>query len=361
MEKFKLRAKDVDALLFGEETEETVKNSELFNFVTELASKAEPNRKFRAPYDYETDRWYFYLPIKLEKPMDPAEDFALIPFTLVWKIGRNCCPLGWYELLFPDYSIEITHGKKRYNKLYKTIIKETERILPQINKSLLENHIPYIFRGGKIKRKYILGKQPELTEEEAKKLLEQYKSREKKEIHPPISLRDYLRVAGYCLKAVFPEQANLSDKEIYDKHADFRRPYILEIDEDDPEAFKKWFEEYSPYKIGTHPFEILAGHHDIGIVLRPPVNGEEPFFPEVKTYILEVDSPAAYSDYLKCVKALIKKRVTFEAVTLEDVLSYLTGEAYLSVNRHWGIIRCDGTQKFTKYVEWELPLPKLKT
>ena len=358
MNAIRLSLKSVEDLLFSEDRL-TVINFDIFKTCEMLSSKADPNLVFS-----ENDkRWLnFYFPVRVEKKMLPAEDFALIPFALVWLNS----PTGYtgYHLIFPSgLEVQIKERVRKNDLIYKlvkdknykekllNILLETINFLPKLkeDRSILEHHVPYIFRQGKIKRKYII--KPGMSLEEAKKLLEVYKKREKKEVYP-ISLRDYLRVTGYCLKAIYSKESNLSDREIYEKHSDFRRAGMLELKENNPKTFERWYEHGVWY--GSHPFEIVTSLRGHGILLFPPDRSE-------KHYKLSVGNEFYYKDYLKTIKALIDKRVSFEAPQLGEVLEYLTGEVYLPVNKGLFSVECNGNEPFVKHVEWEpLKLPKLK-
>jgi len=344
-----LNYKQLESTLFEDVK---VENSELFDLTSQLAQKAEPNLVFSE----KDKRWlYFYLPVLIDEQMYPATELALVPLALIWqKRSRpTCCET--YYLIFPSLgSIQITKGTQHVSNIYKEILRDTIDFLPKLkaNPKLVEDLVPYIFRRGRIKRKYV--EKPELSEEEARKLLELYKKRNKSGIYP-ISLKDYLRVAGYCIRAVYPEKSHLSDRELYERHSDFRRADMLKLDPENPKEFSEWYE--SKIWLGSHPFEIIAGASTIGIVLFPPDKKKKRY----KLIVGEHPLHAFDLHYVKCVKALLKKNVPFDAPQLEKVLDYLTGEAYLPVNEDpWGI-ECEGTEEFVKYVEWEpLTIPKLK-
>ena len=327
-----------------------IESSELFNLARELAQKAEPNLCFG-----ENDRrWiFFYLPVSISRYMPPAEKFALIPFALIWQKHSFHCEIYYLVFPYPLSSIEVVKGNRRVSKMYRRILEDTIDFLPNIkaNPQLIEKHVPYIFRRGRIKRKYV--EEPELSREYAAKLLRLYESRNRSEIYP-ISLKDYLKTAGCCIRAVYPEESSLSDYELYERHSDFRRAGILELDPENPEEFTRWYESRAWW--GSHPFEIIAGVLTIGIVLFPPDK-------ETRRYRLIVGEPFhAYAlAYVKCVEALIESNIPFDALQLEKVLDYLTGEAYLPVNEDPWSVKCDGSEEYAKYVEWEtLKIPKLK-
>jgi len=335
-----LTFRQVEELLYSGNV--LIESNKLFKKCADLASKAEPN----LTYGENDKRWlYFYFPVRLDRELPPAKDFALIPFALIWLNDRNG---ERYYIAIKTHSTEIRKGSQN-SEIHESILDGAKKILPELNEELLEEHVPYLFREGKVKRKYV--EKPELSKKEAEEIIEAYKGRSRKAVYP-ISLKDYLKTAGYCLRAIFPEKAQLSDRELYEQCSDFRRAGMLDLPENDPKAFTDWYNS-DAWK-GTHPFEILHSSSNYGLELLPPIEDR-------RRYVLSVGSELLYSDYIKAVRALIENGVSFEAPELRDVLAHLTGKAYLPVNKSYDSIKCDGTEPFAKHVKWEpLKLPKLK-
>lgn len=342
-----------------------ISSSELFELAKRLSEIVYPS----VTYGNNDIRWLnLYLPVTPDIPLEPAKDVALIPFSLVFQkfigggeryiislplvlISQNSIDKNKYYILRKNVTITLRKGEERTDEIYKLMLEETANFLNRMKNSdiKLENYVPYLFRKGKVKRKYVV--QPQISEDEARQILELYEKRNKGEIYP-ISLEDYLKVAGICLRAIFPGDAHLSYRELYEKYSDFRRAGILEIDPKDKNAFKNWYE--SEEWEGSHPFEIVAGFKTIGIVLYPPTK-------EKKRFVIYVGSEIYYLHYLKAIEALVKEKIPFDASQIEEIIDYLAGETYISVNEKDGIECCKGDEEFLKYVEWdELKLPKIK-
>ncbi len=331
-----------------------IRSSELFYLLDELSSKAEPTEE-ETYKNAITKTWaYFYFPVEndTDEILLPAKDFAILYFALHYVKRRN---EEFYYMGFPTVGgVYVEKGDEKPDSRLVDIINETKNFLPRLKEdtSLPEKYVPYRYRIGKIKRKYV--HPPEMTLDEANKILKMYEKRNKGEIYP-VSLRDYLRVAGICLRTVYPKDSELSDLKIYRKHADFRHGGMLDLPMDDKKAFVEWYE--GEKWIGSHPFEIIAGFSMIGMLLYPPSRRH-------KRYNLSISSLLYSEDYVKCVEALINQNIPFDAPCLQDALDLLTGEIYISVNEWGGVVGtvyCDGDEDFVKYVEWRpLHIPKLK-
>ena len=343
---------DLENLLFSEKIK--IENSKVFDLASKLSSKAEPNYEFGK----NDKRWiYFYFPVvgvdddllTPAKEKSSSDDIALIPFALIWQNFDY----ERYYVMIPYGSdgtrIEITKGNKSYDKIYENFLKESIDYTSKLKeKGLDENLVPYAFRTGKIKRKYVVN--PEMKKEEAKKILQKYRNRNKGEVYP-ISLRDYLKTAGYCLRSVFGND-ELSDKDLYKRYSDSRRGGMLDLDMDDPNAFSRWL--HSRRWVGDHPFEIISGGISEGIVLYPPEEMR-------KRYIL-LSGEFLHDAYIKCVEALIEKQIPFDAPDIEKTLEYLTGESYIDVNKGYvSLIYTGDSSELKEHIKWDpLTLPKIK-
>ena len=136
---------------------------------------------------------------------------------------------------------------------------------------------------------------------------------------------------------------------------------MLEIkDKKSKRAYAYWLKHES--HCGGHPFEIIFSWHAHGIHLYPPEvrSREEP------CYILSVTNYAYARDFIKMVKALIKKEIPFQARDLEEVVNYLSGETYFRVNEfsehmlHY-IPSQEYKRLYFRHIEWdELKVPRWK-
>ncbi|MCK4244294.1 MAG: hypothetical protein KAX20_01570 [Candidatus Omnitrophica bacterium] len=75
-------------------------------------------------------------------------------------------------------------------------------------------------------------------------------------------------------------------------------------------------------------------------------------------YSLRVTNYAYAEDFIRMVKALVKNEIPFIAQNLEEVLDYLAGETYFTVNDYsensfFYIPSQEYKKKFFKYIEWD--------
>jgi hypothetical protein len=245
----------------------------------------------------------------------------------------------------------------RYNeKFYYNIISETLKFsyIVQKDESILQKLVPYDIRTGKIKGCYILERL--LSQQEKKDIYEKYENyrmRIENDLtkQTEISLNDYMDVAGICYKAAYPEKTeNLSNVDMYKKWADGRHGGVLDIkDFDSKKEFSEWYS--SGESIGSHPFEIVFSWHRHGIHLYPPNDSKG-------AYALRVTNYAYAWDFIEMVIALIDMKIPFEAGELENVLSYLAGDTYFTVNSGGEndfryIPSREYKQKYFYDIEWE--------
>jgi len=328
----KLRSDDFEYHLH-ELDDVQIENDKVYDLVERLTSLAYPT--YEDKYDR---RWeYFYVPIKRNKR------------TIVAPVWIMEYQNEFYITVQSFGGLHIKKGDIENEKFYYDIISEILRFIPIIKKEekILHRLIPYDIRTGRIKGCYIL--ENLLSQEEKKKILENYKS-PKPEIKD-ISLNDYLNVASICYRAAYQKEAeNLSPIQMYKRWADGRDGGMLSIkDWDSKKEFSEWY--HSGKSAGSHPFEIVFSWHKHGIHLYPP-NDSSP------CYSLRVTNYAYAWDFLKMVDALIKMHIPFNVWELEDVLDFLAGDTYFTVNRmtdhHFTYIPSkEYKEKYFPYIEWD--------
>ena len=316
--------------------EKYVENDEIYMLTEKLTNLAYPT--YEDQYDR---RWeYFYIPIKRNRKtisvpvwiMEYNKEF----FVTIQSFGR----------------FHIKKGDKETEKFYLDVFAEILRFIPILKKdeSILQELIPYDIRTGKIKGCHIL---EELLSQETKKtILENYQKHIEKKLEiKEISLNEYLDMAAICYKAAYQEKTeNLSHIDMYKKWADGRDGGMFSIQSwNSKTEFSQWHN--SGQHIGSHPFEIVFSWHEHGIHLYPP-NDSSPL------YGLRVTNYRYARDFLKMVCVLIKKQVPFEVGRLEDVLDFLTGDTYFTVNKmdehHFIYIPSrEYKQKYFPHIEWD--------
>jgi len=325
--------------------EKEIKNTQVYNLIKKLISKASPTYKDK----FDKKWFYFYLPIK-RSGCSITIPFSIMEYKKEFFVGFH--QLG---------NLHIKKGKKKIEKEYKTIFKETLRFIPLIKKTkneILKKTIPYDIRTGKIKGKYIMKKS--MLKKEKEKILLFYEKHLKKQLKiSQISLNKYLKVAAICYQAAYGKKTkNLSSLKMYKRWADGRDGGMLSIKNwNSKEEFMDW--EKSGRWIGSHPFEIVFSGHNHGIHLYPPYE-ENPY------YSLQVTNYAYARDFIKMVKSLIKKKVPFQARELKEVIEYLSGETYFTVNDYdehvfYYIPSKEYKDLYFLHIEWDkIEVPKWK-
>ena len=181
-----------------------IENSEIYNSVKKLTDKV----CFSSKDKYEK-RWEnFYLPLRRHGKI------ISIPFGMI-KYKRD-----FFCYFFHLGSLHIKRGNKIPEKIFRMTFQETIkflRIIKSTNGDIIRRTVPFDFRTGKIKGKYILRKL--ISKREKAKISQDYKQHLKKNLKiPKISLNDYLAVAGLCYKAAYRKKIeNLSPLQMYKK------------------------------------------------------------------------------------------------------------------------------------------------
>ena len=141
----------------------------------------------------------------------------------------------------------------------------------------------------------------------------------------------------------------MTAEQMYRKWADGRDCGMLEIkNKKNKEAFRHWL--ITEANCGGHPFEIVFCMIDHGIHLFPP-SPDHPYF------ILRVSNYMYAMAFLKMIKALITNDIPFEAHKFENVLDYLSGESYFTVNTYDddSVVYDPADRKLSKHIEWDEP------
>ncbi len=331
----RLNYDDIESYLHTFE-ERQVENDKVYALTAELTNLAYPTYE-----DHVDKRWeYFYVPV-----MRNSKTIA-IP---IWIMEYN---KEFFIIVQSFGSMRIKKGDTDTEKFYHKIISETVRFVPILKKdeTILKKIIPYDIRTGKIKGRYIL--ENLLPKEKKEIILKDYEKHVEKHLQvTDISLNEYLNIAAICYKAAYKKDTeNLSDLEMYKKWADGRDGGMLSIkDWSNRKEFLEWYNsgEYA----GSHPFEIVFSWHQHGIHLYPP-NEQSPY------YNLRVTNYNYAWYFLEMVNILIEKEIPFNAGELDDVLNFLVGDTYFTVNRmeehHFQYIYSrEYKKKYFPHIEWD--------
>jgi len=315
-----------------------INNDEVYNAVKKLTARVFPAYK-----ESEEERWEdFYLPLKRNSKL------ISIPFKIV-EYKKE-----FFAIFHLLGNLHITKGSRKVEKTYRNVFEETlkfTRLIKKTNGEILKKAVPYDFRTGKIKGRYILEKV--FSQKEKRKIMNDYKEHASKKFKgEACSLNEYLHIAGICYRPVYGKKARLLNPlEMYKKWADGRDGKMLSIkDGDSKKAFADWHKR--GMWVGSHPFEIVFSWHRHGIHLHPPSSHNN------WKYSLRVTNYAYAKDFIKMVKAAIKNNVPFSAYNLEEVLDYLAGETYFTVNCYsdnsfFYTLSREYRKEYFKHIEWD--------
>lgn len=327
--------------------ERQVDNDKVYILVEELTNMAHPTYE-----DHVDKRWeYFYVPVRRNRKiiaipmwiMEYNKEF----FVIIQSFGS-------FRIKKEDKDIDkgIYKENKTTEKFYRNIIKDTLRFIPILKKDerILQKMIPYDIRTGKIKGYHILDNL--LSQDIKKTILQDYQKHIEKNLKvTDISLNDYLNVAALCYNAAYhKETENFSNLEMYKRWGDGRDGGMLSIkDWDSKTEFSQWY--HSGQHAGSHPFEIVFSWHEHGIHLYPP-NEQSPY------YNLRVTNYNYAWKFLEMLIQLIKNEIPFNTGKLEDVLNFLAGDTYFTVNMMGGhhfryILSREYKQKYFPHIEWD--------
>ena len=337
----KLHYDDIEYYLHGF-NEKCIENDKVYVLTEELTQSACPT------YDDNIDkRWeYFCVPFERNRKT------IVIP---MWIMKYN---EEFFIMLQSFGNFRVKKDNKdtekfcRTEKFYRNVIAETLRFVPILKKDdrILQKIIPYDIRTGKIKGRHILDNL--LSQERKKVILENYEIHVEKDLQiTDISLNEYLNVAAICYKAAYNKEAeSISNIDMYKRWADGRDGEMLSIkDWDSKKEFYEWHN--SGRYMGGHPFEIVFSWHRHGIHLYPP-NEQSPY------YNIIVTNYAYARSFLEMVDALIKNDIPFSVGKLEDVLDFLAGDTYFTVNimdeHHFRyILSREYKRKYFSHIEWD--------
>jgi hypothetical protein len=359
-----------------------IKNEALYNKINRLIGNHFPNVR---------GGWMFYFPCKDEKGKE-----YLIPFF----VGKTRHGSIFVEIRNGgSFEVRKEEGEKRKEEekeedfLFSLIDKAIE-----IQSSLTQEEIEkkVIFRYAKIKRKELYP--PELSEEEANKLLKDYEESQKTKkpknkislfffylrqvfMQKKLNLEIYLNVFSILAKELTKKKLerierkmnetsnidyktflkgwyedlskeyktleDLKPEEVYKRCADFRRVFPFDrLEGVNPKKISnrqllRSIDE--DRKRGTHTFELEM----YGIELLP---SNKEFF------IFPLNVEGLYMEYLDAIRVLIEKKIPFstDETLLKEAIAIATGEKVVWVH-DFEIPE----SKLSKVIEWEeLPAPR---
>jgi hypothetical protein len=144
-----------------------------------------------------------------------------------------------------------------------------------------------------------------------------------------LSSGEYFRLVGCMYNAAFPAVAGHSAKEIHASKADGRHGGLLDLSDDDPQAFLEWFK--SRVWLGCHPWEIILGHPH-GILFSPLLSESGTW-----RFLLSVETPGLYIQAVKMALALGETGAPFRLKDRDSVVAALRGTDDLEIGSSYGM------------------------
>lgn len=177
------------------------------------------------------------------------------------------------------------------------------------------------------------------------------------QVEPLASLTaaEYLALAGFMYDAAFPEIVGLSPRGQRARKADTRHGGMLDLQEDDPDAFREWYA--SSTWAGSHPWEIVFGHPH-GILLFPRLDGRGRW-----RLLLRVECLGLYLPAVRMAIALGERCVPFELQAKETVVAALRGLDDVAVGPGYGRMSLEELRERRPeglvHVRWD-PVPEIR-
>lgn len=304
-----------------------IESDAFYKSIEEITSRLKPSFKD----EYESKWANFYLPVDRDGKLICTAVSIFFSYKKVYHVTFT--DLSRYGGIAVDKGDEETPGD------YAEVFDEIRRFMPFVKeggKDLVRVLHPYEWRTGRIKRKYTCDPSSLITREEGDALIAAYETHvEKNPSLTEISLNDYLKTAGVCYRAAFPDDIadfmrrerieEATDAWLHKRWADSRHGGMLFLkDPDSKKEYMDWL--LSREWRGAHPFEIVYSGNIHGITLYPPDKKES-------VYRLNVVDPFYNGEMLKMVAALIEHDVPFKAHGLEELVNYCRGESHINVNK----------------------------
>lgn len=143
---------------------------------------------------------------------------------------------------------------------------------------------------------------------------------------PEISASGFLRFCEICYQAIDcfrNEPMPLSPIEQYRRMADLRHGGLTEIDQDSPEAFRKWY--HSGQWSGAHPWEICRGGNSTHISLM--LSARE------KDWVLSLagSSVVRVTETVRMATALYRHGIPFHLRDGKEILDMVRGRDFIGI------------------------------
>jgi len=324
----------------GMYVEEVIVDTDLYNKVENLTRKIYSKRQFKSDIRWEG----LYVPVNSRGKEICIPLFIMKLknnyFLHVDKVGSIIISTKEFATRenLPNLgsAVIIDSNETKEYRVTKNLVLSLDGFLPELNKpKAIEKRVPYEYRGGKIKRKYVVSHRDLMGELTKKQIFRSYRRHLRKvRSVDRISLNEYLHTAAIAYRALYPEFRDKNSLEMYDSRADFRHGGMLDIkDANSKDEYTNWL--VSSTWSGSHPFEIIAGYRTIGICLDPPRKNK--YLPQEESgyYTLSAGGASYHKTLVDILSAFIKRKAPVRAAGLKEILNYLTGKTFLRIDEFW--------------------------
>jgi hypothetical protein len=165
----------------------------------------------------------------------------------------------------------------------------------------------------------------------------------------------YLALAGIAYDAAYPELRGRSPREQHAAKADSRHGGLLDLSEEDPDAFREWFASHT--WSGSHPWEIVFGHPH-GILLYPVPDDRWRW-----RLVLSVHCPGLYLRAVRMAIALGELGSPFRLDAMEAVVAALRGLDDVEVGPEYGRLSLEELRAQrpggVAHIRWD-PVPEIR-
>jgi hypothetical protein len=249
-----------------------------------------------------------------------SADWSIDSGTEYCRRGESLTATGESEELWASALPQLT---RRLKSALKNPIAYNRRI---------QRLIPLDARTGRVVRNWTWprGTRPPLSRKELGLLETVCERCERAAPWKSLSSSGYFRLVGRMYNAAFPELIGLSSRDQHALKADSRHSGLLNLPDEDPQAFREWFE--SRVWSGCHPWEIVFGHPH-GILFSPLLSEDGTW-----RFHLSVESPGLYIRAVKMAMAIGETGAPFVLHDKNSIVAALRGMDDVEVRPSYGML-----------------------
>lgn len=275
---------------------------------------------------------------------------------LHWKLGSDQVELPPNERGFAPWPND--------ELLWRDVLGQVQRRLawglanPDRYNRHQDRYVPMERRTGHILRRYTwpLGLGPALPAAELNALEQVVLHGQNHPPRPALSVARFLSDAAVAYDAAFEDLRALPPLAKYRRRADSRHGGMLDLPDEDEDAFRQWFRSRSWQ--GAHPWEIVFGHPH-GVHLYPQLDEQTGHW----SYALTVSEEGLYPAAARMAVALDAAAIPLTFPSGKRVLAALRGEDEVEVGQSYPAVAIgpllESRPDALQHIRWD-PLPTLQ-